>query len=403
MLDRRFAQSDIGGGEQNFVQRGADLGSREHGTQAVVRTAAAERHVGIVLARNVEIEGVVEDVFVAIGRAKHRDDAGALLDRRITQHDIAASATNPEDDRRRPAQYFLHGTRADVGIAAIAVGLGGVGDESADAVAQRVARGVTSGQCQDEEEDLQLVRRQQGFSAGLIVDLGRAQRAPDVVDGMLPLLCGQFACVLEQLEERPQGFTLRRRDPDARQLQHLVDEIEHAWPILVRYTHDVPDDRNRQPRSEVNELTSTSIQQRRSHVSGAGADALFELGHGAGGECLGDGSATLGVVGRIEVDDRGIGRKEADFLDQWAVGRGERLVITMHLGHLGVLGAHPELPADTFIDGRGERLVVHGRRAAASLRIRRRGNPSAHRDRSARSSVTSGMVFLIVRRRGEGR
>lgn len=197
MLDRRFAQSDFGGGEQNLVQRGADLGSREHGAQAVVRAATAERHVGIVAARNVKIEGVVEDVFVAIGRAKHCDDTGALFDRGIAQHDVAASATDPEDDRRRPAEYFLHGTRADVGIAAIAVGLGGVGDESADAVAQCVARGVTAGQRQDEEEDFQLVGRQSGFSAGLIVDLGGAQGAPDVVDGMLPLLRGQFACVLE--------------------------------------------------------------------------------------------------------------------------------------------------------------------------------------------------------------
>jgi hypothetical protein len=122
VLDRRFAQPYVGGVEQNFVQRGADLGSREHGTQAVVCTAAAERHVWIVFACNVELEGIVKDVFVTIGRAKHRDDAGALLDRCITQHDVAASAANPEDDRRRPPQYFLHCAPTDVGIGAIPVG-----------------------------------------------------------------------------------------------------------------------------------------------------------------------------------------------------------------------------------------------------------------------------------------
>lgn len=89
------------------------------------------------------------------------------------------------------------------------------------------------------------------------------------------------------------------------------------------------------------------------HDLRAGPDALFELGHGAGGERLRDDSAPLGMVGRIEVDDRGIGRKEADFLDQWAICRGERIVITMHLGHLGVLRTHPEFPADRFIDDRG--------------------------------------------------
>ena len=305
-------------------------------------------------------KGLVEDVFVAIGRAKHRDDTGALLDRCVTQHDVAAGAANPEDDRRGPPQYFLHRTRADVGIAAVPVGLCGIGDEGPDAVAQRVARRVTAGQREDEKEDLQLVLRQQGLPAGLVVDLGRAQGAPDVVDGMLPLLCGQFACVLEQLEEWPQGFTLGRRDPDAGQLQHLIDETEHAWPILFGYAHDVPDDRNRQTRSEIDELAAAGVQERSGHALRAGADALFELGYGAGGECLGDGASALGVVGWIEVDDRGVGREEAHFLDQWTVGRGERIVIPMHLGHLGVLRAHPEFAADRFVDDRGACLVVHG-------------------------------------------
>jgi hypothetical protein len=65
VLDRRFTQTDIGGVEQDFVQRGADLGSRKHGTQAVVCTATAERHVWIMFARNVELKGIVKDVFVA--------------------------------------------------------------------------------------------------------------------------------------------------------------------------------------------------------------------------------------------------------------------------------------------------------------------------------------------------
>ena len=82
----------------------------------------------------------------------------------ITQHDVVASAANPEDDRCRPPQYFLHCTRTDVGIPAIPVGLCGVGDKGADAVAQRVTGSVAPGQCEDEEEDLQFVSGSRNFS-----------------------------------------------------------------------------------------------------------------------------------------------------------------------------------------------------------------------------------------------
>jgi hypothetical protein len=54
VLDCRFTQTDIGGVEQNLVQRGADLGSREPGPQAVMWAATTERYVCIVSARNVE-------------------------------------------------------------------------------------------------------------------------------------------------------------------------------------------------------------------------------------------------------------------------------------------------------------------------------------------------------------
>src|SRR3984893_17814250 len=205
VLDRRLTQPEIGSVEQNFVQRGADLSSRKPGNQAVVYTATAERHVWIVLARDVELEGIVEDVFVAVGRAKHRDDARTLLDRFITQHDVAERAADPEDDRRGPPQYFLHSTRTDVGIPTIPVGLCGVGDEGADAVAQRVTRGVAPGQCEGEEENLQFVLRQQELRAGLVVDLGRAQGTPDVVDGMQSLLWGQLDGFDNTYEKGPHG------------------------------------------------------------------------------------------------------------------------------------------------------------------------------------------------------
>ena len=46
------------------------------------------------------------------------------------------------------------------------------------------------------------------------------------------------------------------------------------------------------------------------------ADAVLELCDSAGGERFGDDAPTLSVIGRIEVDDRGVGREEAHLLNQ---------------------------------------------------------------------------------------
>ena len=97
---------------------------------------------------------------------------------------------------------------------------------------------------------------------------------------------------------------------------------------------------------------------------GACSNALLELGHRARGKGLRDDPAPLGVVRRVEVDDRRVGREQVHLLDQRTTSGGERFIVAMHPRYLCMFGADPELPADPIIDGRGELLVIDRSRAA---------------------------------------
>src|ERR1700730_1803449 len=110
MLDRRLAEPDIGGVEQNLVQRSSDFRPGQHRAKAVMSTASAKSHVRVGISCDVEVEGLVEHILVAIGRAKHRHNAGTLLDRRVAEHNVPGGAAHPEYDRSGPAQHFLYGT-----------------------------------------------------------------------------------------------------------------------------------------------------------------------------------------------------------------------------------------------------------------------------------------------------
>src|SRR5262249_16150896 len=135
----------------------ADLGAREHRAQAVMRAAAAEGDVRVLAAADVERERVLEDFFVAIGRAQHRNDAIALRDRDTVHLYVDLRAACPERNRGRPAQHLLDRARPYRLVGAIPFDLSRIGDERLQPRGQRVLSGVAAREGDDEEEDLQLV------------------------------------------------------------------------------------------------------------------------------------------------------------------------------------------------------------------------------------------------------
>ena len=119
MLLVRFGKATFGGPERDvvgaaeqFVEHRADLGAGQHRAQAVVRSAAAERDVRVLGAADVECERIVEDLFVAVGRAQHRHHPITLRDGDTVDLDVDLGGAGPERDRRRPAQHLFDRARA---------------------------------------------------------------------------------------------------------------------------------------------------------------------------------------------------------------------------------------------------------------------------------------------------
>ena len=67
------AELEVGEAREQMAEHDADLAAGEVGAEAEVRAAAAERHVGVGLAPDVELLGIVERTGVAVGgREEHR-------------------------------------------------------------------------------------------------------------------------------------------------------------------------------------------------------------------------------------------------------------------------------------------------------------------------------------------
>ncbi len=129
IADLGFAQADIVCAAKQFVEHRTDFGAGQHGAEAVMRSAAAERHMRVLGAADVEGERVVEHLFVAVGRAQHRDHPLALRNGDAVHLHVDLRAARPERHGRRPPQHLLDRARPDRFIGAVPLDLFRVGDK----------------------------------------------------------------------------------------------------------------------------------------------------------------------------------------------------------------------------------------------------------------------------------
>ena len=183
--------------QQQFIQHGADLGAGQHGAQAVVRSAAAERDMRVGLAADVERERRVEDLLVAIRRTQHRHHPLALGDVLTVHFDVDLGAAGPVRHRRRPAQHLLDGAGSHGFVVAVPLDLFGIRDERLQPDGQRVLGGIAAGKREHEEEELEFVCGQAELLTVVTGDDAGRNRAPDVVGRIAPFLGGEFHGVTE--------------------------------------------------------------------------------------------------------------------------------------------------------------------------------------------------------------
>ena len=119
--------------------------------EAEVLAVAAEGEVVVGLAPNVEAVGVLEDLFVAVGRRVPHHDRVALADRLAAQLDVLGGGALELDHDRGPAQDFLDGRGHEFGVGDEVVELVGVVEQGLDAASDRVAGGFVAGADQQAE------------------------------------------------------------------------------------------------------------------------------------------------------------------------------------------------------------------------------------------------------------
>jgi len=333
----------------------------------MVRSAATEGDVRVLGAADVECERVVENVFIAIGRAEHCHHPLTLRNRHAVHLDVDLRAARPERHRRSPAQHLLDGVRPDGFVLPVALDLLGVADEGLKPGGQRVLGGVAAGECDDEEEDLQFVGRDRQLLAVLGGDDRGGQRAPDVVGGIAPLLRGEFGSVGEDLAE--QFHRVLRSDGVVRRchFENAIERVEDLGPVLFGNADDVTDDRHRQHVGDLVDPVAPACREQPVHHSrGAPANAFLQLANGLWREGVRHHPSPLEEIRWVHVDD---GRRRADdahTLDERPVGGGEGVGVAVDALGMSVLGGHPEVPLDGLRHAVGQ-LVVEQRPIAAQL------------------------------------
>ncbi len=232
--------------------------------------ATAERHVRVLCAADVESERVLEDLFVAVGRAQHRHHPIALRDRDAVHLHVDLRAARPEGDGRRPAQHLFDRAGAYRLVGAVPLDLLGVRHERLQSRRKCVLRGVTARERQHEEEDLELVGWEGQLFTVLVGDHRGSERAPDVIHRIAPLLRGELERVREDPAEQLQRFLLAHPRPRGVRLQDAVERFEDLRTILFGYADDVADDRHWQHIGDiVDPIAATRGKQPVDHRGGA--------------------------------------------------------------------------------------------------------------------------------------
>src|SRR5262249_36058483 len=98
---------DVGDLICDLVEDQLDLHPREVRTDAEMRAVAAEGQMRVGVAQDVEFEGLVEDLFVVVGRAVEQADALPGLDRDVAHADVGQGGPLETVHRRGPADNLV--------------------------------------------------------------------------------------------------------------------------------------------------------------------------------------------------------------------------------------------------------------------------------------------------------
>ena len=156
-----------------------------------MRTGAAESDVRIRVAQDVERVGVIEDLFVEVGRAVGHHQPLPLLDLDAAQLGVLGGGALERRHRRRPADDLVNGRRR--AFLLVQLPLIRIVRERDHSVRDRVAGGLIARHREHDDEEAELV-----VGELLPVDVGLDQGGDDVVGRVLAPLVGHRHRVHDQ-------------------------------------------------------------------------------------------------------------------------------------------------------------------------------------------------------------
>ena len=214
------------------------------------------------------------------------------------------------------------------------------------------------GDGEDEEELVELRRREPPDLAVVTLDLGGGEDAPHVVGGTAALLLAELAGVLVELGAGEEPVLLRDPGFGIGRGHDRVGPREDVGAVVLGDAHDVGDDVHRELVGDVlHEVAGARLGGGVEHAGGARGDLLVEPLDHAGRETRADQLAHARVVGRVGRHERVAALLVAGGGEAGAVERAERSPVARQRLQLGVTEHHPELDAFGAALERGARVA----------------------------------------------
>ena len=259
-----------------------------------MRARAAEAHVRIGVAQNVERHRVVEYLFIEIGRPVDHHHPLALLDLHSAKLGVGQRGALKGGHRGGPSDYFVDGG----GRPQLLVELPLVTElsEGVHAMGDRVAGRLVAGHRQQDDEESEFV-----VGEFVALDVGLHQLGDQVVAGVGASVGGHLHGVHDQLDggtDRVVGREFRIDVAD-----HLVGPVEEFLALFLRHPHQSGNGLEREFAGDLFDEVAGALLRR---GVGNGAGPLAELGakqfDGAGRESAGDDLAQVGVMRGVHVE-----------------------------------------------------------------------------------------------------
>ena len=152
---------------------------RQPCTDTAVDAVAEGDMAASVLAREIELVGVLEHLLVAIGRQIPQNDLLAFLDGLAEHLGVLGAGTPHMRQRSLHAEHFLHRIGDHVGVLLEQLALLGVFVELVDEAAHRIARGVVAAHDQQDQIAHEFLR------AHLVHRLGVDHHRDEIVTRLL--------------------------------------------------------------------------------------------------------------------------------------------------------------------------------------------------------------------------